>query len=362
MQIINFIYRKILRPILFLIDAELVHDFFSNTGEFLGKYKVTRALTANLFGYQDPRLNKEILGITFTNPIGLPAGFDYKGKMVGIMQSVGYGFNTVGTVTAKYYEGNQKPRLKRLPKSQSLLVNKGFKSDGVDALLPKLNKAYLKAITFGVSVGSTNISAVDTIDKAIADYIYTFTKLETSPYIKYYELNISCPNTSMPESFTDPVNFEKLLVAVSALHFSRPVFVKMPNELEITKTDLLVQMAMKYQINAFIFANLVKDRNNPRFNKDEINMITKLKGNFSGKPAEINSVNLINYFRQKYKNDIVLVACGGVFTATDAKERLDAGADLVQVLTGMIYNGSGLISEINKFLSCLLDKKDPEPK
>lgn len=362
MSIINFLYKYILKPVLFLIDAELVHDFFSDLGEFLGRYKITRSLTAKLFYFGDKKLEKVILGVTFANPVGLPAGFDYKGKMVGIMQSVGYGFNTVGTVTAKYYEGNQKPRLKRLPKSHSLLVNKGFKSDGVDVLLPKLNKKYLQHITFGVSVGSTNISAVDTIDKAIADYIYTFTKLETSPYIKYYELNISCPNTCMTESFTSPANFEQLLIAIKKINLKRPIFVKMPNELELTKVESLVDIAFKYQINAFIFANLVKDRNNLIFDKDEIDKIVNLKGNFSGKPTSLNSLKLIKHFRQKYQNRIVLVACGGIFTSKDAIERFDAGADLIQVLTGMIYNGPGLISDINQTLSYLLDKKAQEPK
>src|SRR3990167_10946434 len=145
-KLISYIYRFVVKPVLFKIDPETVHDLFSTVGEFLGSYKFTRNLTSLLFEYKNPKLERIIDGIKFPNPVGLSAGFDYDGHLAGIMKNVGFGFNTVGTVTAKAYGGNPKPRLARLPKSKSLLVNKGFKSEGVDKILKRLEAMDLNGI------------------------------------------------------------------------------------------------------------------------------------------------------------------------------------------------------------------------
>ena len=336
-------YQNLFKPLAFRIDAELVHNRITDFGELLENQD---HLLSWLFAYKNPKLKKKVLGIAFDNPVGLAAGFDYDGHMARVLKHVGLGFNTVGTVTAKPYEGNPGPRLARLPKSKALLVNKGFKSEGARAVAKRLDSKNLKGCVVGISVGSSNIPEVDSIPKAIADYVFTFTVFKNKPYVKYFELNISCPNTLMTESFTNPKNFQKLVRAVKKLNIKKPIFVKMPNEISLRASDALVDAALKSKINGFIFSNLVKDRKNKGLVKSEIKEIAHLKGNFSGKPTEENSEKLIRHTRKKYGDRVVIIGLGGIFTANDARRKLDAGADLVQLITGMIYQGPQLIGQI----------------
>lgn len=347
----RLIYKNLMKPMLFMQDAEKVHDRFTNLGERLGKNKLTKKTLRSLLSYNHKNLEQEIDGILFKNPVGLAAGFNYDGHMAEILTDVGFGFHTVGTVTAKEYEGNQKPRLGRLPKSKSLLVNKGFKSKGAKKVEKILDGMNLEGSTVGLSVGSSNIPEVSTIKAAIEDYIFTFNLFKNKKYISYFELNISCPNTAMPESFTEPKNLKKLLDAVEKLKIKKPVYIKMPNEKSIKDTNKLTDIAVEYDfIKGFVFSNLVKKRNNRKFDKDEVKEIKHLKGNFSGKPTSKNSLKLIRNARKRYGNDITIIGCGGVFSARDAKRKLDAGANLVQLITGMIFEGPQLIGEINKSL------------
>jgi len=341
-------YKYILKPILFLFDAELVHDFFTKSGEMLENYP---KLVSSVFAYKNPKLLKKIAGITFDNPIGLAAGFDYDGHMATVMKHVGFGFNTVGTVTAIAYEGNAKPRLMRLPLSKSLLVNKGFKSGGALVVRARLDSKNLIGHTIGISVGSSNLPQIDSLTKAIADYLFTFKAFANRKYVKYFELNISCPNIALKGAFSSKENFTKLCKAVKALKLKQPVFVKMASEMSFKESDMLVEIALKYGMKGVIFSNLVKDRTNKYLNIDEVQKISHLPGNFSGKPTFENSVKLIQHTRKKFGKDIVIIGTGGVFNASDAKAKFDAGADLIQLITGMIYEGPQLIGQINQALS-----------
>jgi dihydroorotate dehydrogenase len=346
-KLIGKFYKVIFKPIAFSLDAEFVHDSISKTGEFLENFP----WLVGLLKYENKKLEKEVYGIKFNNPIGLSAGFDYDGHMAQVLKNVGFGFNTVGTVTAKYYEGNKKPRLARLPKSKSLLVNKGFKSGGAIEVAKRLDRKILKGRVIGISVGSSNIPEINTIKKAIEDYLFTLNIFKNKKYVSYFEINISCPNTSMTESFTEPKNFELLLNAIKKLKINKPFFIKMPNEINFQKSDRLVNIAIKNNVKGFIFSNLVKDRNNPSLYRDEVNKVKNLRGNFSGKPTFENSNKLIKHTRQKFGKDIFIIGTGGVFNAKDAKAKFDAGADLVQLITGMIFEGPQLIGEINKDLA-----------
>lgn len=346
------LYKSVIKPVLFAHEAESVHDFVTIFGELLGGNPLTKKTTELIFSYKNPKLKKHIDGITFPNPIGLAAGFNYDGHMSAILNNVGFGFHTIGTVTAKPYEGNQQPRLGRLPKSKSLLVNKGFKSKGAIQVAEILDKRNLENTTLGISVGSTNIPEIDTINKAINDYIFTFKVFKNKPYVKYFELNISCPNIIMPESFTEPKNLKKLISKVEKLKIKQPIYIKMPNELSIADTNKLTDLALEFGcIKGFIFSNLVKKRTNPRFNKPEIKKVKGLKGNFSGKPTEKNVNKLIKNARERHGESTTIIGCGGVFNARDAKKKLDAGADLVQLITGMVYEGPQLIGKINRGLA-----------
>ncbi len=310
-------YHYVLKPILFKFDPEFVHDLFTKTGEILESQDW---LIGNIFRYQNPKLSKTVLGLKFDNPIGLAAGFDYDGHLSQIMHSVGFGFNTVGTVTALPYDGNPPPRLGRLPKSNSLLVNKGFKSSGSVNIVKRLDQKKLSNCTVGISVGCSNLPQINTIDKAISDYLFTFNIFKNKSYVKYFELNISCPNTVIPTPFTAPQNFTKLVVAINKLKLKQPIFVKMPNEISYLNSDNLVQIAIDHKIIGFIFSNLVKDRQNPAFNKNEMAKFINQKGNFSGRPTFDSSNKLIYHTRKKFGKKITIIGTGGIFMAMMLKQ------------------------------------------
>lgn len=304
-----------------------------------------------LYSYKNKSLKKNVLGVDFENPVGLAAGFDYDGHLAKTMKHMGFGFNTVGTVTAKPYEGNRPPRLGRLVKSQSILVNKGFKSEGAVKIARMLDAKKLEGHTVGISIGSSNIPSVNTVEKAIRDYLFTFNLFKTKPYIKYFELNISCPNTAMKESFLNIQNFDKLVREITKLNLSQPIFVKMPSEITLQDAEKLVAIGLKYSIKGYIFSNLVKDRSNKFFVKSEIEKVANLKGNFSGKPCFENSNKLLKHIRNKFGNKVALIGLGGIFTPQDAIKKFESGADLVQLITGMIFEGPQIAGEINEELA-----------
>ena len=181
--------------------------------------------------------------------------------------------------------------------------------------------------------------------------------METVPHTKFYELNISCPNISLTDSFTNKENFGELLKQVRSLNIKQPIFIKMPNELDSELSDELVKTALNLGVNGFIFSNLVKERTNPIFDKEEIESVANLKGNFSGKPTQTGSNKHIKYFREKYGKDIIILGTGGIFNSQDAQEKLDLGADLVQLITGMVFEGPQLIGHINRDLAKNLTTK-----
>jgi len=351
------IYRKIIKPILFCFSADSVHTFFLKVGRFLGKISFLKKFIRKIFSYNNDSLNQNVLDIYFKNPIGLAAGFDYDADLIQIIPSVSFGFHTVGTVTKLPYNGNPSPMLGRLPKSKSLLVNKGFKNAGIEAVLKKVRKSK-KKIPLGISIGSTN-KIFNDIEEMSEDIISTFLRVKEENHFDYFELNISCPNLVNSENilngFDTREGFEVLLSNLDKVGINRPLFIKMYLEKSIEETVSLCEVASKYKwVSGFIFSNLAKDRTNPLFDKDEIGNAGK--GNFSGKPTEKLSNDLISAVYRKYKDRFIIIGCGGVFTAEDAYEKIRRGASLVQMITGMIYEGPSVVGDINKGLVKLLEK------
>jgi len=343
--------------VLFLFPADDVHTFFLKTGNFLGRNKILRKITKKVFSYKNNILSQNILGIKFKNPIGLAAGFDYDADLINILPSVGFGYHTIGTVTYLPYEGNPRPMLGRLPKSKSLLVNKGFKSMGLSSVLKKINKNK-KRIPFGLSIGSTN-QPYNKIEETIDDVCLSFQMALQEDYFDYFELNISCPNLinveGLKDKFDEPIGFGMLLNKLSYLNINKPFFIKMYLEKSVPNTLALCEVANSYKfVSGFVFSNLVKDRSNPAFDKEEIEHAGR--GNFSGKPTEKITNNLISEVYKKYKNRFIIIGCGGIFTGADAYEKIKRGATLVQMITGMIYEGPSQIGNINKELALLLKK------
>ncbi|MDD3662438.1 MAG: quinone-dependent dihydroorotate dehydrogenase [Candidatus Pacebacteria bacterium] len=354
---IGVLYRNILKPILFLFKADDVHSLFLRMGRFLGGIKIKKWLINKILSYQGPSLNSQVLGIDFRNPVGLAAGFDYDADLIEILPSVGFGYHTIGTVTYLPYEGNPRPMLGRLPKSKSLLVNKGFKSRGVEVVLEKI-KGREKSIPLGISIGSTN-QIYNSTNEMINDIVSSFQKVLENNYFDYFELNISCPNlinlNHLSDTFDSPLGLDMLLNKLSKVEINKPLFIKMYLEKSVKDTLTLAEVASKHSyVSGLIFSNLVKNRDNPNFDKEEIKKAGK--GNFSGKPTKNLSNELISEVYKKYKDRFVIIGCGGIFSADDAYEKIRRGASLVQMITGMIYEGPQIIGQVNKGLVDLLEK------
>lgn len=340
------LYRSLIKPCFFLVDAERVHNTMVKLGELAGKTAATRDVMGWFFSRSAGHTYKKIDGITFKGPVGLAAGFDYNGQLTQILPSVGFGFMTVGTVTFEPYEGNPKPRLGRMPRSQALLVNKGFKSLGAHAIIRHLTGRKF-AIPVGISIGSTN-KKYHNLTEQISDIIKTFKLFEASKVKhSYYELNISCPNTQGGQPFTTPARLEQLLRAVKRLRLSRSVYVKMPIDYSPKQTLGLLRIMDKYPVAGVIFGNLTKDKDNPDVNPQDRAEWQHRAGNLSGKPTWHRSNDFIELTKQEFGDRFTIIGTGGIFSPEDAAEKLRLGADVVQVITGMIYQGPQLISQIN---------------
>lgn len=351
----HFIYKYIFRPIIFLFDSEGVHNFFTSLGEAMGNNSFIKNILRLIFVRRYKNLSQNISGINFKTPIGLSAGFDYNGSLTQILPSIGFGFGTIGTITNKPYEGNPKPRLGRLIKSQSLLVYKGFKNEGIKKICLKLGKLNF-SYPVGLSIGKTN-SLTDSMtqEQAIQDIIYSFKEAEKSKLkISYYELNISCPNLFGNVSFYPPQNLSGLLEKVFKLKLSKPVFIKMP----ISKTDKevleMLKVIVKFPIAGVIIGNTQNNRKDTSFNKEELKKYPV--GNFSGKPTEKRSNELIELAYKSYGKKLTIIGCGGVFNAKDAYKKIKLGASLVQLITGLIFEGPQLPASINYDLNKMIKK------
>lgn len=350
----GFIYKYAIRKILFLSNSETIHEILTNFGEKLGKISLIRNTPKYSIMTKDKTLEQPILNIKFQNPIGLAAGFDYNAQLTQFLPAIGFGFGTIGTITNKPYAGNPKPWFGRLVRSKSLMVNKGFKNKGIKSILEKLKK-YSFEIPIGISIGQTNSKEIITQTQAIDDIVSAFAETQKSKVnFSYYELNISCPNLLNDITFYAPENLEKLLLAIKKLELNRPLFVKMPIEKNNKDTLGMLKIISKHSIQGVIFGNLQKNKNNSSFDPKEIK---KYKiGNFSGKPTEKRSNELIKLAYKNFGKKLLIIGCGGVFNANDAYRKIKLGASLVQLITGLIFEGPLLASQINSELIELIKK------
>lgn len=349
-----FFYKRFLKPVFFLIDPEFIHVLMVRFGELLGSIPFIRSQMGRYYKITHPALTQKISGIVFKNPIGLAAGFDYEARLTQILPSIGFGFETVGTVTNLPYGGNKKPMLGRLPKSRSLMVNKGFKSAGAEVIIRRLKGKHF-SIPIGVSIGRTNTTEHKKQAEAVDDIIQAFRKFENSPVRNaYYELNISCPNLRGDITFYTSENLKALLSEVQKLHLKKPLFIKMPIEKSNEEIMNMLEIIAKFSVTGVIFGNLQKNRKDPALNPDEVR---KWKvGNFSGKPTQKRSDELIGLAFKHFHKKLIIIGCGGVFNAEDAYRKIRLGATLVQMITGMIYEGPQVINQINSGLLTLLKK------
>jgi len=352
-------YQVIVKPVFFQINPEIVHNFIVWFGSLLANTPIIKFIGSKLI-FEDRSTKQKIAGITFDNPVGLSAGFDYNADLTQALYYLGFGFQSVGTITNLPYEGNPKPRLGRLPKSKSLMVNKGFKNLGAETTAKKLvlSEAEGFKIPLGISIGMSNSKKIKTLDEAIKDIVDSFKVFEKSGVKNsYYELNISCPNliNGRNISFYPPKNLNLLLDKLNKLRLKKPIFIKMPIEKTNREVINMMNVIVKHKvIKGVIFGNLQKNRKDPTLVQSEVK---KFKvGFFSGKPCEERSNELIKLAYKKFGKKLVIIGCGGIFSGVDAYKKIKLGASLVQLITGMIFKGPQLISQINLELIDLLKK------
>lgn len=346
------LYKHILKPILFRFDPETVHDFFISIGQLAGKHSSMRRLIDFVYGYHGKDISKTVDGIKYRTPFLLSAGFDYDGKLTQILPNIGLGGEEVGSVTARVCEGNPKPRLMRLPRSVSILVNKGLRNEGVDRIIERLKKVGspkedLGEDTFviGISIARTNDEQSVPIQAGIDDYVYSFRRLNEENVGDYYTINISCPNSFGGETFTSPELLTRLLIAIKTIPCSKPIYVKMPINVPWEKFHSLLKVIDAQGLNGVVIGNLNKDYSSLSVRGEAPNMYM---GGLSGRPCSHPSTDLIYKTRELYGKRFTIIGVGGVMSPETAKEKFDAGADLVQVITGLIFEGPGLVKKLGK--------------
>jgi dihydroorotate dehydrogenase len=348
------LYKSVTRPILFKFNADSVHDNVSKAGILTQSIPFSTSLLRLLWRYDDAILHQKIAGIEFKNPIGLSAGFDKEARLPKLLEAIGFGQAEVGSITAEPYEGNPKPWYSRLPHTKSILVYSGLRSSGVEKIANRADKLSHKTysrIPINASVAKTNSPECNTVEKGIKDYCKSLKRLEKSPWPSLYTINISCPNTSGGEPFNKPENLALLLGKIDELKLKRPVFLKLPIDLEWSEVSKLVAVAAKSSVTGLTLGNLSKDRS---LVDSRDNLTDNQHGNLSGKPCWNASNLLLANCYAEYSGRFIFSGVGGVFSARDAYTKIKLGASLVEMITGMIYNGPAIVGTINKELAELL--------
>jgi len=299
-----------------------------------------------LYRFEHPALETEFCGLRFTNPIGLAAGFDKNGELVDQMQALGFGFVEIGTVTPLAQEGNQKPRLFRLVKDQALINRLGFNNYGVKAVKKNLLK-YKKRIIIGGNIGKNKDTPNE---EAWKDYEICFEELYD--VVDYFVVNVSSPNTPNLRKLQEKEPLGKLLRHLQSLNSKKPtkkpILLKIAPDLSNTQLDEIIEIIMDVGIDGLVATNTTVSRDNLQTDEHLVKEIGE--GGLSGKPLNKRSTEIIRHIAERSKRAIPIIGVGGVNSPADAWEKIEAGATLLQVYTGFIYEGPGLIKKIKKYL------------
>ncbi|MFA6354166.1 MAG: quinone-dependent dihydroorotate dehydrogenase [Candidatus Paceibacterota bacterium] len=347
------LYKFLLKPIFFKFDPELVHNRIISLGEFLGRFSLTKKITAKLFNYENSKLETEVCGIKFKNPVGLAAGFDKDVRLTQIIPEVSFGFMEVGAVTHLPCAGNPGRHLVRLPEDKSLIVYYGLKNIGSEAISKKLPGLEFK-IPVGINIAKTNQADIKG-DKSVEDYVQTYRLLASR--FSYATINVSCPNAQDGCTFQDPVFLKKLMAALKNEPKSVPVFLKLSNHLSLKEVDDILEIVEESKlVDGFVLCNLSKDRASLKLKSQPEVLNILPAGGISGAPIRRKSNELIKYVYKKTNGRYKIIGVGGIFDAEDAYEKIKFGASLVQIITGLIYGGPATVKRINRGLVRLLEK------
>ena len=348
-------YTKTVKPLLFKQKPDTVHERLLQAGANLQRLRVVRSLVHGVWAYENSaRLGQDVLGIHFRNPIGLSAGFDKNFELPPMIKSIGFGFMEGGSLTYEPCTGNPKPWFYRLPKTKSIVVYAGLANQGVTKIINRIKSYTPSTFTefpLNISVAKTNSKATANEADAIADYVGSLSQIKKAAVGSMVTLNISCPNTYGGEPFTTPEMLERLLQKIDEIHIPQPIFIKMPADLSWPSFDELLVVAAKHRVAGITISNLAKDRGQAKLMDP---LPETVKGGLSGKPTWELSNNLIRQTYKKYHGRFVIIGVGGVFSAEDAYTKIKLGATLVELITGIIFEGPQLIGQINQGLVALL--------
>ncbi|TNF29384.1 MAG: quinone-dependent dihydroorotate dehydrogenase [Bacteroidetes bacterium] len=335
-------YRYLLRPLFFLLDAESAHHFVTGLFTFVMKIPGVKWLTESMFKVADKRLERELFGLKFPNPVGLAAGFDKQASFYKEFSSLGFGFIEVGTITPKPQDGNPKPRMFRLPADQGLINRMGFNNGGLEMARKNLEGRDRNFI-IGGNIGKNKVTPNE---KAVDDYILCFRGLHD--LVDYFVVNVSSPNTPGLRELQDKEPLLRILNALkeenTKIPTPRPILLKIAPDLTDSQLDDIVDIVAESKIDGVIATNTTISKEGLKSPES----ITKEAGGVSGKPVRQRSTEVIRYLHEKSNGAFPIIGVGGIHSAADAIEKLNAGASLVQVYTGFIYEGPGLVKAINE--------------
>lgn len=329
------LYRKIVRPLLFTIDPETVHHLA------MGCLEVAGHLLQDFSPRQDARLERTVFGVRFPSPVGLAAGFDKNAVALSAWEGLGFGFAEIGTVTAKGQPGNPKPRLFRVPELQGVINRLGFNNEGAEAVAERLGQLRASGrwprIPVGVNLGKSKITPLEEAD---ADYVFSFEKLRG--YGDYFVLNVSSPNTPGLRKLQDSAALDSLLGSVQKANVSGlPLLLKIAPDLEWDAIEEILALVARHRLSGIIATNTTIDHS-------AVPDARRQQGGLSGQSLKKRALEVLKFITAR--TSLPVIGVGGIASADDALERLDAGASLVQVYTGFIYEGPGLVSSIHKGL------------
>jgi dihydroorotate dehydrogenase len=332
-------YKKLIRPILFNFDPEKVHHFTFGLIKFLNKIPGTQSIFKNIYQVNHPKLETEVFGLKFKNPVGLAAGFDKDAKLFQELSNFGFGFIEIGTLTPKPQEGNPKTRLFRLKEDQAIINRMGFNNGGVDEAVIRLQKN--QGVLIGGNIGKNKITPNE---QAVDDYIYCFNALYD--VVDYFVVNVSSPNTPGLRELQDKEPLTFLLQTLQNLNQNKPklkpILLKIAPDLSNDQLLDIIEIVKTSQIAGVIATNTTIERPNLLSeNKNET-------GGLSGKPLMDRSTEVIRFLSLHSQNAFPIIGVGGIHSVQDAMDKLEAGASLIQLYTGFIYEGPKLIKDINQ--------------
>lgn len=352
-------YKYLVKPLLFLLTPDFTHRLIIFCGRMAQAIPPIRWMIRKMWSFQDGALQQKIDGVTYHNPVGLSAGFDKNIQLSPLMEDIGFGFASGGSVTLEPRKGNRRPWFHRLPKTKSVVVYAGMPNYGLETISRYVtkNRSRVKEMPTVVSVAViANKSTKDQFGPCVSeDLIIKDVKKAVEYIVKHQlasvvEINISCPNAGK-EPFIYPETLDMLLREMDGVERNVPFWIKMPHLYDMQQFDSLLQTIVKHNIQGVTVANLVKDRTMVTI-KDPLT--DKIRGGLSGEPTREHSLELIRHAYQKYGDRLTIIGVGGIFTTEDAYAKIRAGASLVGLITGLFFEGPQLVGHINRELVILL--------